>query len=154
MATSTPARVFDAAAYPRTYVPSLFNRVVFISFGGLLVGGASFLILYLGVAGDQLGPKGPAVIVSLGLVLALLGIYLIVNMLTSRVILGPDAIEVRSFLTRQRMLRQEITGRRFFLASGTIELIPRNSDKKKLKVAYLTNADDQFSAWFESLPEG
>ena len=74
-------------------------------------------------------------------------------MLFSKVILRPDAVEVRNLLSRQTMFRQEIMGRRFVFNTGTIELIPRDSDKKKLKIAFLTNPDALFTAWFESIPD-
>jgi hypothetical protein len=151
MAPSTPA--FDPTRYPRTYVPSLGNRAVWISFGGLLAVGGVFGVWYSLVAGNELGPKGPAVTISLSLMLVLLGGYLIVSMLSSKVILRADAIEVRNLLSSKTMLRQEIMGRRFFFSTGTIELIPREEYKKKLKVAFLTNPDAAFAAWFESIPD-
>ena|SRR5215472_11186226 len=153
MAPSTPMSAFDPTQYPRTYSPSLGNRIVWISFGGLLAVGGVFGIYYSVVAGEELGPKGPTVTISLSLMLALLGGYLIASMLLSKVILRADAIEVRNLLSRQTMLRQEIMGRRFFFGTGTIELIPRDKQKKKLKIAYLTNPDSAFAAWFESIPD-
>ena len=112
-----------------------------------------FGVWYSLVAGDQLGPKGPSVTISLSLMLVLLGGYLIVSMLFSKVTLRADAIEVRTILSRQTMLRQEIMGRRFFFSSGTLELIPRDGNQKKLKIAYLPNPDTSFAAWFESIPD-
>ncbi len=111
------------------------------------------MVWYSLVAGDELGPKGPPVTISLSLMLIFLGGYLILSMLFSKVILRPDAVEVRNFLSRQTMFRQEIMGRRFVLSSGTIELIPRDNDKKKFKIAVLTKPDALFAAWFESIPD-
>jgi hypothetical protein len=104
------------------------------------------------VAGDELGPKGPAVTISLGLMLALLGGYLILSMTFSKIILGPDSVEVQSLFSKRIMFRDEITARRFVFNTGTIELIPRDSGKKKLKIALLTKPDPLFTAWFESIP--
>ena len=64
----------------------------------------------------------------------------------------PDAIEVQNLFSKQTMLRQEIMRGRFFFNSGTIELIPRDEDRKKLKIAYLMNPDADFAAWFQSIP--
>ena len=153
MAPSTPALPFDPTRYPRTYAPSLGNRVIWISFGALLAAGGIWGVWYSLVAGDELGPKGPAVMISLSLMLVLLGGYLIASMLFSKVILGADAIEVRNLLSRQAMLRQEIMARRFFFSTGTIELIPRDNSRKKLKIAYLTKPDAAFAAWFASIPD-
>jgi hypothetical protein len=153
MASSTPVPVFDATRYPCSYAPSLGNQVLWISFGSLLAGAGIWGIWYSLVAGDQLGPKGPPLASSLSLVLVLLGGYLILSMLFSKVILRPDAVEVRNLLSRQTMFRQEIMGRRFVFNTGTIEFIPRDSYKKKLKIAFLTNPDALFTAWFESIPD-
>src|SRR5215470_4011437 len=101
MAPSTPASAFDPTRYPRTYSPSLGNRIVWFSFGGLLAAGGVFGVWYSLVAGEVLGPKGPTVTISLSLMLVLLGGYLIVSMLSSKVILRADAIEVRNLLSGQ-----------------------------------------------------
>jgi hypothetical protein len=153
MASSTPVQVFDATRYPRTYAPSLGNRVIWISFGGLLAGVGILGVWYSLVAGDQLGPKGPPLMISLSLLFVLLGGYLILSMVYSKIILRPDDVEVRNLFSRQTILRQEIMGRRFVFNTGTIELIPRDNDKKKFKIAYLTKPDALFAAWFESIPE-
>lgn len=88
MTPSTPA--FEPSRYPRTYTPSLGNRVIWISFGALLVAGGTWVLWYSLVTGDELGPKGPALI-SLSLIVVLLGGYLIASMVSSKVILRADA---------------------------------------------------------------
>jgi hypothetical protein len=103
--------------------------------------------------GGELGPKGPEVTISLSVMLALLGSYLILSMLFSKVILGPDAVQLQNLLSKQTMLRQEIVGGRFALNTGTIELIPRDSDRRNLKIALLAKPDSDFAAWFESIPD-
>ena len=67
-------------------------------------------VYYSFVAGDQLGPKGPPLMIALSLLFVLLGAYLILSMVFSKVILGPDAVEVRNLLSRQIMLRQDVHG--------------------------------------------
>ena len=89
--STTPAPAFDAPRYPRTYAPSFGNRVIWSSFGGLLAAGGLLGIWYSVVAGDELGPKGPPLMISISLILVLLGAYLILSMLLSKVILKPDA---------------------------------------------------------------
>lgn len=76
MSGSTPVYAFDASRYPRTYEPALGNRLIWISFGCLLMAAGTWG-WYSSVAGDELGPKGPAVTISLSLTLVLLGGYLI-----------------------------------------------------------------------------
>lgn len=124
MTVSASAPAFDATQYSRTYSPSLGNRVLWISFGGLLDAGGLFGVWYSLVAGDELGPKGPAIMISLSLMLVLLGSYLIASMFLSKIILRADAVEVRNPLSRRIILREEIMGRRFIFATGTMELIP------------------------------
>src|SRR5260370_12194163 len=152
MASSTPVPIFDTTRYPRTYSRSLGTRVFWISFGGLLAGGGIFVVWSSRVGGDELGPKGPPLMIALSLAVVLLGGYLILSMLFSKVILIPDAVEVRNLLSRQTMLRQEIMGRRFVFNTATSKLISRDNDQKKFKIALLTKPDALFAAWFESIP--
>jgi hypothetical protein len=152
MVSPTAIRAFDASRYPRAYAPSVTNRVIWISFGGLLVGFGAILAWLLWRGPEQLGPRGTAVVMAISAALALLGGYLILSMLLSKVILTPDAVEVRSLLSTEIMLRQEIAGRRFVPNTATIELIPIDNGKKTFKVAVFTRPDDLFRAWFESIP--
>ena len=152
MSGSTPAYAFDASRYPRTYEPALGNRLIWVSFGCLLMAVGTWGGWYSFVAGDELGPKGPAVTISLSLTLVLLGGYLILSMAFSKIILGPDSVEIQNLLSKRTMLREEITARRFVFNTGTIELISRDTGKKKFKIALLTRPDALFTAWFESIP--
>ncbi len=151
--SSAPVRAFDASRYPRAYEPSLGNRAIWISFGGLLVGFGSVMAWLLWRDPGQLGPKGPLVITGISLTLVFLGGYLILSMLFSKVILRPDAVEVRNLLSHKTLLRQEIAGRRFAPATATIELTPLDNGKGKFKVAVFTTPDALFTAWFESIPD-
>jgi hypothetical protein len=126
--------------------------VFWVSFGGLLVGVGILGVWYSLVAGDELGPKGPLVMVSLCLTLVVLGSYLILFMTFSKIILGPNSVEVQNLLSKKTMLKEEITARRFVFNTGTIELIPRDTGKKKFRIALLTKPDALFTAWFESIP--
>jgi hypothetical protein len=150
--SSALVQAFDASRYPRAYEPSFGNRVIWISFGGLLVGFGGALSWLLWRNPDQLGPKGPLVITGISLTLVLLGGYLILSMLFSKVILRPDAVEVRNLLSHKTLLRHDIAGRRFAPATATIELIPLDNGKEKFKVAVFTKPDALFTAWFESIP--
>ena len=153
MAPSTPqAPAFDASRYPRDYAPSLTNRLIWISFGGLLTALGILGVWYSFVAGDELGPKGPPLMITLSLMFVFLGGYLVLFMAFSKIILRPDAVEVQNPLSRRTMLREEIIGRRFLTNSSTIELLPRDKSKKKLKIAFFAKPDALFTAWFASIP--
>jgi len=154
MAPSTPqAPAFDASRYPRDYAPSLANRLIWISFGGMLAAVGILGVWYSLVAGDELGPKGPPLMITLSLLFVLLGGYLILFMAFSKIILRPDAVEVQNPLSRRTMLREEIKGRRFFFATSTIELVPRDNSQTKLKIAFFAKPDALFTAWFASIPD-
>lgn len=153
MPLSTTVPVFDASRYPRTYAPSLGNRAIWISFGGLLVGVGILGVWYSLAAGDELGPKGPALMISLSLLFVLLGGYLILSMISSKVILRPDAVEVQNLFSSRTMLRGEIRGQRFLHNTSTIELLPRDASQKKLKIAFFAIPDSLFAAWFSSIPD-
>jgi hypothetical protein len=91
--------------------------------------------------------------ITLSLLFVLLGGYLILSMAFSKIILRPDAVEVQNLLSRQSMLREEIRGRRFLFNTSTIELLPRDSSQKKLKIAFFSKPDALFAAWFASIPD-
>jgi len=154
MAPSTlQAPAFDASRYPRDYAPSLANRLIWISFGGLLTAVGILGVWYSLVAGDELGPKGPPLMITLSLLFVFLGGYLILSMALSKIILRPDAVEVQNPLSRRTMLREEIGGRRFLPNTSTIELLPRDKSQKKLKIAFFSKPDALFTAWFASIPD-
>ena len=154
MAPSTSqAPAFDVSRYPRDYAPSLVNRLIWISFGGMLAAVGILGVWYSLVAGDELGPKGPPLMITLSLLFVLLGGYLILSMVLSKIILRPDAVEVQNPLSRRTMLREEIGGRRFLPNTSTIELLPRDKSQKKLKIAFFSKPDALFTAWFASIPD-
>ena len=154
MSPSTPqAQAFDASRYPRDYAPSLANRLIWITFGGLLTALGILGVWYSLAAGDELGPKGPPLMITLSLLFVLLGGYLVLFMAFSKIILRPDAVEVQSPLSRRIMLREEIRGRRFLSNTSTIELLPRDDSQKKLKIAFFAKPDALFTAWFASIPD-
>ena len=154
MAPSTlQAPAFDASRYPRDYAPSLANRLIWISFGGLLAAVGILGVWYSLVAGDELGPKGPPLMITLSLLFVLLGGYLILYMALSKIILRPDAVEVQNPISRRTMLREEIGWRRFLPNTSTIGLLPRDKSQKKLKIAFFSKPDALFTAWFASIPD-
>jgi hypothetical protein len=151
--STTQAPAFDASRYPRDYAPSLVNRLIWISFGGLLTAIGILGVWYSLVAGDELGPKGPPLMITLSLLFVLLGGYLILYMALSKIILRPDAVEVQNPLSKRTMLREEIGWRRFLPNTSTIELLPRDKSQKKLKIAFFSKPDALFTAWFASIPD-
>ena len=83
-----------------------------------------------------------------------LGVYLLLSMWRSKIVLMEDRIEIHE-LTRVRSLQKsEIRGWRLVPTAymAVLELVPRDPHVRKLKVAWLFKDDETFSAWMDDVP--
>lgn len=110
--------VFNPALYPRTYKASTGYL--------LFLGTASFLcalggiagIIYFGTGHEMTSVRSESILVVLCSLFLLLGIYLVSAVLTARLILGPDFIEVKDFLSSKLLRRLDIAGYRILPKIG------------------------------------
>jgi hypothetical protein len=129
--------------------------VVWSSLGGLLAIGGLLGVWYF-ATGHEAPSSGAAILMSLiCFSFALLGGYLAVSMLIFKVILSADAVEVQSLGSRQTLRRDEIAGRRLLPTQyiSTLEFVPREKGKKKLKIGMTMRRDAAFDAWLASIPD-
>jgi hypothetical protein len=103
----------------------------------------------------QYSIRGMMIKISVSLLIVLGAGYLILLMLRSLVILGPDAITARTIISTRKMLRNEIEGWRLLPTRyiATLELVPRDKAKKKLRIGMLMRTDALFRAWFSGIPD-
>lgn len=145
---------FDPAHYPRTYRASRGWLVAMAALGAVVGIGGLVGAWYFGTGhetntvGSRIGMTG------LSLFFALLGAYLIVATIRSKVVLLPDAVETRGLFLKRSMRRSDIRGYRTLVANGatTLELLPRSVGQRKLSISMLFREDPQFTAWFADLP--
>jgi hypothetical protein len=121
--------------------------------GGLLAAGGLYGVAYFGTGHETKGPQDIALMVSASMIIALLGGYTTFWMFRARIILRPDAIEVRNAATPKALLRNEIAGWRIRPTRyiRTLEILPINPEKRKLKIGLAMSLDDEFYEWFKGI---
>jgi hypothetical protein len=135
--------------YPRTYsVPAKIQ--FYLTFWFILAAGSTILLWRLHVLAYS--PKAPII----ALVALLLGGCLL-EVLTLKVILEPEAVTVRYAFSTRRLLRQEIAGWRAGVegrGTGTSArtLVPKDDSKKTVSFPEV-KTDGAFFAWFAGLPQ-
>jgi hypothetical protein len=92
--------------------------------------------------------------VVLSFLFLLLGIYLIITVLTSRLILSPDFFEVKDFLSSKLLRRSDIAGYRILPTQyiATLVFQPKAAEQKKLKIPLYFRSDKAFAEWFIDIP--
>jgi hypothetical protein len=145
----------DPSQFPRTYQSSLGYRLAFISLGLILAAASLLGIWFFATGRGGTAPGASFFSVALCLVFFLLGAYLALAMLKSKVILTADAIELRDPLFTKHMLRSQIAGWRVIPTQyvSALEFIPRDPHAKKLNFTLTIKIDAQFEAWLATLTD-
>jgi hypothetical protein len=147
---STAAEVsFDPSLYPRTYSVSLKTQssiaVVFVLMAGAAIGTWRLHVL----------ASSPKVLFA-ALIAPVFG-YLLLQALTLRVILAPEAVTVRDVFSTRSLLRQEIAGWRAGIGgagapTSARTLVPKDDGKKAILIPEI-KTDPAFFAWFVGVPQ-
>lgn len=149
-----PSLPFDPSLFPRTYQSSLGWRLFLISLGGLVAAASLFGLGYFGTGHESVNPQGVLIMVIICLAFFLLGAYLVVAILKSKIILTADAIELHEPFATKHLLRSHIAGWRVIPTQyiSTLEFTPRDPHSKKLKFALTIKRDAAFDSWLSTLP--
>lgn len=152
---ASPPRTFDPSRYPASYRMSSGYSVLFCVLGGIALGAGGLGAWYFGTGHEIKTPGQLWMLVSICLGFMLLGGVLIASTLRSGVTLRADAIVVQGLFSSQTLLRDQIAGRRVVPTQyvSTLEVVPRSSREKKLKIAMALRTDAAFEAWFTGLPD-
>lgn len=144
---------FDPSQFPRTYQSSLGYRIFLVSLGGIIAAAALLGIWYFGTGHELPNSQAALVMVSLCFLFLLLGAYLVLAMLKSRIILTADAIELHEPFTTKQLLRSQIAGWRVLPTQyvSTLEFTPRDPHAKKLKLPLTIKLDAAFESWLSTL---
>ena len=146
--------VFNPALYPRTYKPSTGYLLFLGTVSCLCAAGGIAGIIYFGTGHEMTSTRSQFALVVLCFLFLLLGIYLISAVLTSRLILGPDFIEVKDFLSSKVFYRSDIAGYRILPTQyiSTLVFQPKAAERKKLKIPLYFRTDAAFGEWFIGIP--
>jgi hypothetical protein len=146
--------VFNPALYPLTFKPSAGYLLLLLTIGLLCAAGGIAGTVYFGTGHEMTSLRSQLTFVVLSFLFLLLGVYLIVAVLTSRLILGPDFIEVKDFLSSKLLRRSDIAGYRILPTQyiSTLVFQPKATEQKKLKIPLYFHTDASFGGWFIGIP--
>jgi hypothetical protein len=146
--------VFSPSLYPRTYRPSTRYLLFLGTVSCLCAAGGIAGILYFGTGHEMTSVRSQVALVVLSFLFLLLGAYLISAVLTSRLILGPDFIQVKDFLTSKLLRRTDIAGYRILPTQhiSTLVFQPKDAQQKKLNIPLYFRSDQAFAEWFLDIP--
>lgn len=141
-------------AYPRTYRPSGGWWATLAACSLLSAGGGAAGAWYFGTGHEVQGLQGRLLLAGLSTLFFGLGIYLLLSLWRSKIVLTADRIEIHE-LTRVRSLQKnQIRGWRLVPAGyvAVLELVPRETPPRKLRVAWIFKDDGTWSAWMDDVP--
>jgi hypothetical protein len=145
---------FNPLLYPRTYKSST-GYVLFLGTASCLcaAGGIAGMI-YFGTGHEVKGPRDEFMLVGLSALFLLLGIFLMGSVLTSRLILSADSIELKYLVSSKLFRRSDIAGFRILPTQyiPTLVLQPKSAEQKKLKIPLYFRTDEAFAEWFIDIP--
>src|SRR3990172_8106945 len=118
--TAAAVDVFEPSNYPRTYRVSTRNLILYLFLGALVLAGGVAGIWYFATGHETKTAQEAMALTAVSLGFAALGGFLILHMLTTKVILYPDAIELRDFMRVRRLRREDIAGRR--IVDGILQI--------------------------------
>lgn len=146
--------VFDPSQYPRTYSASGWWLAAMMALGAVAGIGGLAGIWYFGT-GHETNSIGERIgLTTLCLGFALLGAYLILGTIRSKVVLLPDAVVSQGLFLTRTLQRSEIKGYRTRTANGVtaLEVHPKSAGQRKMSITMLFTGDRAFTAWFLELP--
>ena len=145
---------FNLYDYPRVYLqmPVLGRASLRLGLWMSVFGAAA---AYLITTVPWSRPVETACVLSGLIAVAVAGALAVVNVVTSRVVLRADDLELRRLFGRKAISRSEILGLRYYPTRRglrVIALMPRAPGAAPLLVPPVVRSDDSFRLWFESLP--
>jgi PH (Pleckstrin Homology) domain-containing protein len=142
---------FNPFDYPRTYH--------LIPLGGLAIRIGIWMAVFCGAAAYILttvawpDPEETRFVMGGLVTLAVGGALIVVNVITSRVILRADGLELRRLVGSRSIRRSDILGvRTYAAATPVLEVVPHANAGRPLLITPVSGEDRQFRLWFESLP--
>jgi len=144
---------FNPSLYPRTYKPST-GYLFFLGSASLLCAAGGIAgVLYFGTGHEVKSSRDQFMLVGLSSLFLLLGIFLISSVLTSRLIVSADSIELKYLVSSKLFRRSDIAGFRILPTQyiPTLVLQPKSAEQKKLKIPLYFRTDEAFAEWFTDI---
>jgi hypothetical protein len=146
----------DQTSYPRTYRMKPGWMIFLVLLGVSCVGGGMLGAWYFGSSHEMHGWGVATFFAGVCVLFVLLGAYLVIDTLKSKVIVSADAIEIHDLRPPRRLRRDEIAGRRIVRtqnAPPALVLLPNRQDRKKLTLPQIIETDGAFDAWLGTIPD-
>jgi len=146
--------IFNPSLYPRTYKPSTGYVLFLGTASGLCAAGGIAGMIYFGTGHEVKGPRDEFMLVGLSALFLLLGLFLIASVLTSRLIVSADSIELKYLASSKLLRRSDIAGYRILPTQyiSTLVFQPKTAERKKLKIPLYFRTDAAFGEWFIDIP--
>jgi hypothetical protein len=145
--------VVEAAAFPRTYAPTLGWKV-FLFGGGCAFVAAGAAIAWFFRAEPSLGLV--LWMQFAGLACAALGGWLVAFGARYRMVVHRDSVEVHGVFEVRSLRKDQIAGRRLVEVRNStplIVIVPKDPAQRALTVSQTIRIDDEFHAWLQELPD-
>jgi len=134
--------------------PRIYRLVPRLRF--FYAGMVAFIIFFGALMAEHPGAEKAAFVAG-GVFLMLLGSFLIVRILTYRLMIGPDWVQKSAFLFSKRLSKDEIAGCLRETSSDDgfrrISLIPKDPGKSRISFTEQFEMDPSLWAWLNSLPD-
>jgi hypothetical protein len=148
------AQAFNHYDYPRVYfLMPVFGKVSLrVGVWMSLFGSAAVYLLTTVPWGN---PRETAVVMAGLIIVAAVGALVVANVISSRVVLWADNLELRRLFGKKRVQRGDILGIRYQVTRSGARFVAVVSGRPgvgPLLVPPVLRADDAFRLWFESLP--
>jgi hypothetical protein len=144
----------DTAVYPRTYTTSGGYRIVLLVMSSIAIGAGLLGTWYFATGHEMKSPSEPYVFSLVSICFFLLGAYLAVATIKSKIVLTTNAIDVHGIFITKQLLRSELVGWRIVPTQyfSTLVLVHRDPSVRKIKIALTMNADKFFLDWLSAAP--
>jgi hypothetical protein len=138
---------------PRVYRPSGRWTVFLWLLGSIIAAGGALGTWYFATGHDVGNPRAVPILTIVCIAILGLGAYLVLSIVRSKVVLHGDQIEVHEVVRKYALRRDEILGWRMSQPSPPyIVFVPRDHNRRQVKVAPIFKVDEAFSQWMDSLP--
>jgi hypothetical protein len=143
----------DDPTLPKSYAFSTGNRLFLGGVGGVLVAAGFAGAFYFGTSEENAAGGLHWVLVVLPLAFAGLGAYLLVFVLTARLVLYPDKLEATDFFSSKTVQKTDIEGWRTFSGQygSSLIFVLREPAGKTLKIPDYFARDASYSKWLGGL---
>lgn len=144
----------DLTALDRTYTASIGWKIFAYLLGGGIAIAGLLGAWYFGTGHEMRSVREAIGFSVLSLMFCLLGAYTMISVLTFRVTLRPESVEMKACFSAKTMQRRQIAGYRLIPTRNvdTLVLVPSTRESKKLRIPVFMKIDSAFEEWLDRIP--